>query len=179
MGEKTETHPKYIFYGALIAIPVAIILSLVLILQWNYLYGALNKWSEEGTGVWNGAWSYQHNYWAAYQGSVWQWIGVPPTEWMHFFEFIGVLISWILIYVRIKFPWLPLHPIGFVASTLIPYVAFLPAIIALVAKIIVIRSGGLRAYEEKLMPLGIGLSAGSGVAMLISAFIKAFQILSA
>ncbi len=179
VGDLNNTHPRYILYASLIAIPFAIVLVNVLMVQFNYMYGALNKWSAESIGGMGGHWGMVWNGWASYLKNPWQWVGRPPTIWMHVTQLVGAVAAFILMYVRTRAPWLPVHPIGVVSSTWAPPIVFLPAVIALIAKLIVLRVGGPRLHETTLLPLGVGLSLGTGLMFLIGAIVRAYQLLSA
>ena len=87
----------------------------------------------------------------------------PPWE-AHFV--IGILVAIGLGYLRAKFLWFPLEPLGFVW----PFTWWGPgwsagngtftALIVYIIKLIVLRVGGRRLYEEYGVPAAVGLMAG-------------------
>jgi hypothetical protein len=168
-----------VFLAGLIAVPFAILLVNVLMVQFNYMYGAINKWAAEEIGGMGGMWGMTWNGWASWNNNPWQWVGTEPTIWMHVTWIMGAVLAVVLLLVRSRFPMLPIDPIGVVAATWAPFIVFLPAVIAVISKIIVLRVGGSRLHEKTVIPLGVGLSLGTGIMFLICAFIKANQILMA
>ena len=52
----------------------------------------------------------------------------------------------------------------------------MPFIIALIAKWLTLRAGGVETYEEKGVPVAVGLILGVGLAHALSAFLDIFNI---
>jgi hypothetical protein len=77
-------------------------------------------------------------------------------------EFIGIgaLVTGILMFVRYRVPWWPLHPIGFAAGPVYPVRNIIFGIfLAWAIKTIVLRVGGIQAYRAG-RPFFIGLILG-------------------
>ncbi len=55
---------------------------------------------------------------------------------------------------------------------------FWSALVAAVAKFLMIRIGGTKLYEEKGVPFALGLCASFGVIVIFSAFVEAFRLLA-
>ena len=73
---------------------------------------------------------------------------------------IGVIMTIFLSYMRMSYVWWPFHPVGYCMSTTwLVYNTWLPFFIAWLAKVIIIKSGGMKLYR-KMMPLFLGLIAG-------------------
>ena len=72
-----------------------------------------------------------------------------------------------LSFLNMRFPWWPLHPIGFCVANVWPVrIAAFSVFIAWFAKVLIIRFGGMNGYR-RAQPFFMGLIAGfvTGVAM--------------
>ncbi|MEM1530920.1 MAG: DUF6784 domain-containing protein, partial [Candidatus Bathyarchaeia archaeon] len=67
-----------------------------------------------------------------------------------------------------RYPWFPLNPAG-VALGFGWLIAFLivPSIVAYVAKIVILKMGGEKLYEEKAIPFAIGIMISIGLATIL------------
>jgi hypothetical protein len=98
--------------------------------------------------------------------------GVQP--WYYVFFGIGVLATTLLTYLRHRFPWWRLHPLGFsVASVGQVQWTMFTLFIAWIIKTIMIRFGGLMLYNRG-KPLFIGLTLGHFAAAGLSFFVDVF-----
>jgi hypothetical protein len=80
---------------------------------------------------------------------------------------VGVLITLLLTYIRLRFPMWPLHPVAFpLAFSWTIDVMVLSIAITCVIKAVLLRYGGLRAHQQAL-PLFLGFIAGSATATLL------------
>ncbi|MFQ5810013.1 MAG: DUF6785 family protein [Armatimonadota bacterium] len=90
-------------------------------------------------------------------------LGNPkPTDWLSLsFVGIGGVIMSILTYLRIRFVWWPLHPIGFALAFTKRSVHWIwsPLLFAWLIKTSVIRYGGYKLYRT-LLPFFLGLILG-------------------
>lgn len=76
---------------------------------------------------------------------------------------VGAAVGLGLSMLRLRLWWWPLHPIGYLASTCWGmHTAWIPFFIGWLAKLVVVRSGGLRLYRRTL-PVAIGLMVGDFV----------------
>ncbi len=72
----------------------------------------------------------------------------------------GMLVTFFLGAMRLRFWWWPFHPIGYLtASTWVMYMYYMPFMVGWLAKTLVVRYGGLRLYRRSV-PLAIGFIAG-------------------
>ena len=72
----------------------------------------------------------------------------------------GALVTWLLVLMRARFVWWPLHPIGYlVANTFTMDWLWCPVLIGWACKALILRYGGLRAYRTAL-PFFVGLAVG-------------------
>lgn len=73
---------------------------------------------------------------------------------------IGVVMTIFLSYMRMSYVWWPFHPVGYCMSTTwLVYNTWLPFFIAWLAKVIIIKTGGMKLYRQ-MMPLFLGFIAG-------------------
>ena len=91
------------------------------------------------------------------------------TQWKPLsFIGIGAVVTSLLMVMRYRFPWWPLHPIGFAAGPVYPVnnVIF-PVFLAWAVKSLILRFGGIRAFRTG-RPFFIGLILGHFVGAGIS-----------
>jgi hypothetical protein len=90
---------------------------------------------------------------------------------------VGFLATLALAGLRLRLPWWPLHPIGFVvANTWTMQWIWMPLLIGWAAKALVLRYGGMRAYRA-LLPFFYGLILGDyAVSGLLALFYTATGI---
>jgi hypothetical protein len=83
---------------------------------------------------------------------------------------LGVIIVGALSFLHARFLWFPFEPIGFIMGT--TFMSALwgywgPFLIAWVVKVLTLRIGGSKAYENYGIPIAAGFVAGYMVAILI------------
>ena len=101
-------------------------------------------------------------YGREYFGRLTNWITYPvDTDWLGvIFIGIGFSVMMVLTYLRVKFFWLPLHPLGYVmASNQEMSDLWIPLLIALTLKWIILRHGGIQSYR-RVIPFFLGLVLG-------------------
>ncbi|MBV9851525.1 MAG: hypothetical protein JO250_17800 [Armatimonadetes bacterium] len=118
-----------------------------------YTYGAtsarVNHWySDVGRSAFDGLQGWINN-------------ATQPTDVPRFWAGgVGVLITWLLVLMRARFVWWPLHPIGYlVANTFTMDWLCFPVMIGWACKALILRYGGLRSYRAAL-PFFVGLVVG-------------------
>jgi len=73
---------------------------------------------------------------------------------------MGVGFTMLLSYIRMRYVWWPFHPVGYCMSTTwLAYNTWMPFFIAWLAKVCIIRGGGMKLYK-KMLPFFLGLIAG-------------------
>ena len=93
---------------------------------------------------------------------------------MHWVLFIiGASIVSVIYALHARFPWFPVNPGGVTigAFDLVPNIVLIPAVVAYVAKFVILRIGGTRIYEDVAMPFAIGMVAGSTGITVLFAFL--------
>lgn len=85
----------------------------------------------------------------------------------------GALAMAAMIFMRYRFPWWSLNPIGFTVATTLPVtLTVLPIFLAWAAKYVILKLGGIQAYRKAqpfFLGLIIGEFAGSGIALVVDA----------
>ena len=142
--------------------------------------------------------SFTVNLWGMYKYGLFftvggQWTGSPDTNfepnwidtmvhqnyiqhmsndhWLWLPQFLaGIVLGFLLVFVRTMFPGIPFNPIGILIGDMpvTGLLMFIPNIIALVVKSIVIRVLGVEGYEKYIVPLMTG--------MIISSFIMIWLV---
>lgn len=73
---------------------------------------------------------------------------------------LGIAFTIFLSWMRVRYVWWPLHPAGYCMSTTsMAGSAWMPFFIAWLAKVCIIRGGGMKLYK-RLLPLFLGFIAG-------------------
>lgn len=94
----------------------------------------------------------------------------PDWKRLSFFG-IGAVVMVALTFMRYRFIWWPFHPLGFtVASSLQIARSFLSIFIAWLAKVIILKAGGVKLYKQAkpfFFGLMLGYFAGAGISFLI------------
>lgn len=91
------------------------------------------------------------------------WIGASAAT-------IGFIVSGLLVWLRTRFIWWPLHPIGLFLGFLSDggiYGNGNTAGIVYLAKWLVFRIGGVKLYDEWGKPIATGFCLGFGVVMVV------------
>jgi len=90
---------------------------------------------------------------------------------------VGAAIALALGLLRLRFWWWPLHPVGYLLTTSYGMIFLLfPFLIAWVAKVLVVRYGGLRLYRQTV-PLAVGLIIGDLLNVAIWSLVTQFSSL--
>jgi hypothetical protein len=85
---------------------------------------------------------------------------VEPSPEGVFYIGVGAVICVLFGVLRLRFPWWPFHPVGYILSNSVPIAyGLFPFFIAWLAKVLVTTYGGLRLYRLTL-PLAVGLIVG-------------------
>jgi len=74
---------------------------------------------------------------------------------------LGIAIAFIIPMLRVRMPWMRVSVAGIMFGMLFGYAWWFTAIVALLIKYIIIKVGGIEPHDKKLMPICVGLAAGS------------------
>lgn len=132
---------------------VYIVVSLWSSLNVYYRYGADNC---EGWRVTSGSWAFEE---------LENWINNPISSSIPsmFFMGLGALFYTFLAFMRLRYLWWPFHPVGYaVANTFTMQYLWSPFLFGWLAKIIVLKSGGIKSYRS-FVPFFLGLIMGETV----------------
>ncbi|MEM2887577.1 MAG: DUF6785 family protein [Candidatus Bathyarchaeia archaeon] len=172
-------HSRYIFIGAVIAVIVGVITSIFTLLPMWCNFGALNLAAFNYTGAPNNYQQRAPTYTCRTEVGVY-WRFAPPVgaQWIQFA--IGLVIISVVYALHAKYPWFPLSPGGVAMGFgwIIVNMVF-PAIIAYIVKLIILRIGGTKLYDDLLMPFAIGMTAAVGIAVILGALYHFASTLSA
>lgn len=154
MIEEIKARKRMVFWGIIISILVTLISSIWMTLFLGYKHGAINA-----------------NHWFFISGPQFPWRyivqeikkpGGPDMIYWGFFG-IGAAFTIFLQFMRMRFLWFPLHPLGFAFSTIMMTNALWFSIfIAWLVKFLILRYGGASVYEKGKM-FFIGLIVGQFV----------------
>lgn len=173
IGDLTGTRAKDQFKGVLIAIPIAVVLTLVTFLYMIHSFGAAET-LKYGMLGWPTNIATRYNFYTeAYDG---RWfIILEPKPTMYVGMIIGALITITLFILRARFPGFPLAPTGVpLAFSWMSIGMFFPCIIAYVAKYLTVRVGGIEAYNEKGVPFAVGLIAALNIMSVVLSLRNAY-----
>lgn len=157
-----------LFWAMMLAIVVSLISSAWTVITIAYEYGGINLhyWFYHIMGDWT-----FRNIATAISSPIDSWNFFGPRG---VFTTAGAAIMFALTYIRHRFLWWPLHPIGFpVGGTYMMYFAWSSMFIAWIIKLIILRYGGSKLYR-KLRPLFLGMVLGQvtshGLWMMVDYF---------
>ena len=80
----------------------------------------------------------------------------------------GFLLVALFTFLRTKKPALPLSSLGLALGVIFGYGIWVPCVVALIAKYLTIRTGGVELFNNKGKPIAVGFIAGFAVSMAIS-----------
>jgi len=92
----------------------------------------------------------------------------PPLPWLASFNFvIGVLVTMGIVLLRARALWFPIHPLGYaLCGTWTMMVFWFPCLVAWLAKLVILRYGGMRLYT-RLRPFFLGMVLGEFTAAVL------------
>jgi hypothetical protein len=170
IGSIEGLHSKYVFLGGVIATIIGIAVGLPVIVWMWHSFGTLNLSIFNYTGAPNNYLQRGPTYaCTATYVAYWRAWGPPVVgQWILFA--IGFAITSIVYAMHARYPWFPVNPAGVTMGLgWMYYNVLIPSIIAYVAKLIVMRIGGARLYEDIAMPFAIGMTASISLAILLTA----------
>ncbi len=157
MAERARASQRKLLYAMLIAIIASSFFCLVTSLQMYYRYGASSGNIPTTMTRWYGESSYSR-----LQQQLTYPVGsdLIATGAMGF----GAVFGSFLMYMRMRFVWWPFHALGYIlASSWAMYNLWTCVLISWLAKLIILKHGGLRSYR-KALPFFWGLILGDFIA---------------
>ncbi len=152
IAEAARIPQRQMLFTVIIATVVGVLVAFWVQLHLYYQFGADSGYF--------GPWAL--GYGKEYFRRLTNWITYPlDTDWIGvIFIGIGFSVMMGLSYLRVKFFWLPLHPLGYVmASNQEMSDLWIPLFIALTLKWLILRHGGIQSYR-RIIPFFLGLVLG-------------------
>jgi uncharacterized protein DUF6785/uncharacterized protein DUF6784 len=141
---------KVMFWGTMLAAVVGIVAVMWAYLHLAYILGAQARF-RGGTGFSDEAYNRLNG---------WVQTPQPPNGIATGAIGVGFLFCSLLMIARIRFPWWPFHPIGYViTSSWSINLVWMPLFIAWILKGLLLRYGGVKLYRQAL-PFFLGLILG-------------------
>lgn len=135
-----------------LAIVVAVMVSGFLHISLPYRLGAVQMYSYVYRG--NPVWAFSDSA-AVLNGSR------PPLSWIGPLNFsIGALLTVVIVGLRARLLWFPLHPLGYALSSTWTLIVFwFPCLVAWLCKLFILRYGGMNLYV-RARPFFLGMVLG-------------------
>jgi hypothetical protein len=151
LADATGMRTYRFFLAFILAIIVGLVSSTWAVLTLAYTHGGINLsgWQFIGLPGFTGDWMTLH-------------LGNPSSMavWHMVFTCIGGALAALFLFLRHRFLWWPLHPIGLaVGSTLPMYFVWFSVMLAWLFKWVILKYGGAGVYR-KVRPLFLGLILG-------------------
>lgn len=172
----TKTRNRDLFVSISIAIIVAMLIGFPFALWGIYNYGITARWlysridfAYDGT---NGGWQAFRVLWA---------MDVEPVGWTYPPNWIqtlfGVVLVGVFTLLRTRYVWFPLNPVG------IPLAGFFSSVeyaflwfVAFVIKYAALKIGGTKLYEEKMVPIAVGIIVMSALTMFVTGLVTLLRV---
>jgi len=169
IGQLTNTKTRDLLSGQLIAYIVSFAVGMPLLVISLYTFGLISRFKWSALQNWSGGWEIS---WGNTVGvSKIYFVGGLPTSPTYILGILaGAIVSIILYAVRLFLPVFPLHPAGIPNALLTAGLAFPAYLISWIIKKVTIRVYGTAFYEEKGLPLAVGLVASQGLVLFMGSF---------
>ncbi|MCX8161854.1 MAG: hypothetical protein N3E44_02515, partial [Candidatus Bathyarchaeota archaeon] len=162
---------KHILIATVVAVTVGVVVSIFTYLPIWCSFGALNLSTFNYTGAPNNYYQRAPTYITITEvGDYWRGSigggGPRASQWILFS--IGAAIIFIVYGLHARYPWFPVNAGGVAMGFgMVPPQMIFPAVIAYIAKVIVMRIGGTRIHENVATPFAIGMAAATGPAVIL------------
>jgi hypothetical protein len=168
LGFALNVSSRRIFIAGAIAAIIGIIIAWPMAIWMRYYYGAFGL-PGMSNAYWWGAGGYTNPEWAA----------VTPQPPFYGQVVAGFLIVGALLFLRMRFVWWPLVPVGFVLGVGNPQGFWGFASAALwgwILKTLTFRIGGARVYERYGMPFATGIMGGIALNSFVSYLLGVLKV---
>ncbi|MCS7105338.1 MAG: OPT/YSL family transporter [Thermofilaceae archaeon] len=155
-GVKPDTVFKLLLIGSIISAIIVIPLTFIELHAWGFMELPVAK---EWDYFWDGDAGFYN----------------PRPSIASIYGLTGFLLTGALIFLRMRFPWWPLEPLGFMLGLhdFYPWhVGTFTPLIVWIAKYALLKVGGRKAYEEVGVPVAIGIIAGEMLGIVIVSLIN-------
>ncbi len=149
--EIVRIHRKAVLTGVVVAVVVGVFVSVTAVLQTGYAYGAHHR----------GFWIFGGGALVPYDNVLSKIRNPFGPDWIRLeLLMAGGLLMFVLMAARFRFPWWPIHPIGYAVSFTWPiWMSASSVFLGWLAKFIVLRVGGIKLFNQ-LKPAFLGLILG-------------------
>jgi len=165
LARETGTHPLDVTKVMIVAGIISAIIGWTMAVQLGYSLGVHNTPMKRFDAWWGGAFLGARG-----------WTGRPAEEPWIPYAIAGVIFACILGYLRMTYARWPLDPIGValgINNAAASY--FIPALVAWIVKLIVLRVGGTKVYEDYTVPLAAGFVVGYFIMAMMGPIIGAIK----
>ncbi|MGD8544543.1 MAG: hypothetical protein PVH12_00055 [Candidatus Bathyarchaeota archaeon] len=177
IGSVTKTKSKDLFVSISIAIIISILIGFPFALWGIYRYGIDGAWlfSRIGGGF-KGDMGFSQNLKLDFFTA-----GVPinwtyPPDWLQ--AMFGVVLVGIFTFLRTRYIGFPLNPIGIpLAGFVLSFAYILLWLIALIIKYVTLRVGGTKLYQERLIPIVVGILTMWATLLFIEGIITMVRVM--
>ncbi|MEM2703415.1 MAG: OPT/YSL family transporter [Candidatus Bathyarchaeia archaeon] len=159
-GSLAECSNKHILYAQILGTIITVVVAFPFALWLIYTYGLSGRATFENTIIYANTIINTGNI----QGpAAWQ-----PNESVPIMMAFGFIITVVIYALRARFgpPFTILSPTGMLLAQYYGIYLFVPFIIALILKVLVLKIGGTPLFESKVVPLALGLIIGTAVLWL-------------
>jgi hypothetical protein len=157
----TGTHPRDVTKVVLVSGILSALIGFPVAIWFSYTVGT-NNWPMTQMDAW---W---HWVFDAPWGNINSGLGMVEPVWPYFLG--GIVIVLVLGFLNFRFIWWPLDPVGVAMGLGAAGTGWiLPAVVAWIAKTLVLRTGGTKLNDRTVMPLVIGFLVGYWVMIFFGA----------
>ncbi|MEM3526557.1 MAG: OPT/YSL family transporter [Candidatus Jordarchaeaceae archaeon] len=173
----TRTKSKDIFVSLSIAIIIAILIGFPFALWGIYNYGVTSRWIYSRIDAsFVGDQGFWQNLRAAF------YVGGAPVSWTYPPDWIqtgiGVLMVALFTFLRMRYLWFPFNPVGIPLAgfVLSPSYVFL-WLVAYIIKYVTLKVGGTKLYEEKGVPMAVGIIIAWAIVLFLGGIISLIRFI--
>jgi len=160
-GVRPDTIFKLLLIGSIIGALVTIPLTFIELHAWGFMELPVAK---EWDYFWDGDAGFYNSRLS---------IATP-------YGLVGFLLAGALMFLRMRFPWWPLEPLGFMLGLHdfhTWHIGTFTPLIVWVVKYIVLKVGGRKAYEEVGVPVALGIISGEIAGIIVVSIINIVRFL--
>lgn len=160
-GVRPDTIYKLLLIGSIISAVIAIPLTFVELHAWGFMELPVAK---EWDYFWDGDAGFYNSRLS---------IATP-------YGLAGFLLAGALMFLRMRFPWWPLEPLGFMLGLhdfFTWHIGTFTPLIVWIAKYIMLKVGGRKAYEEVGVPVALGIISGEIAGIIVVSVINILRFL--
>jgi len=160
---ETRTRARDIMLIFLVSVIITAIIGHVWSIYWMHIMGGFANLGPIGYYQWAVDWTREFTISPP--------VGIHGDTTMRWVYIIsGIIAVFVIEFLRMRFTWFFVNPVGLIVGWLFPWM-WLGYVIPFIAKLLVLRIGGARVYNDIAVPIVIGGTVGYGLAKFIVDFI--------